>query len=57
MYTLKISAGSTLTANCARLITRTNTSAQVRHREIAADTAVDIDCFTVGWIDDRGRWD
>lgn len=39
----------------AELITRTDTSAQVRTRLILSDANCKLRCATIGWIDDRNR--
>lgn len=57
LVTVRVSqAGATIPQSSgAQVMTRTNTSAQVRYRLDASTADTSIRCTTTGWIDTRGR--
>ena len=56
MFNLKIVSATIVSINSSTIVTRTDASSRVRHRSENVASVV-LDCFTMGWIDDRGRWD
>lgn len=48
-------ASSESQGGTGRIVTKTNTSAQVRYRLNGSNTSVEVKGFVVGWVDTRGR--